>query len=241
MATDGLPFPNLLLRALSTDERNRLVAGATALPIEAGWEYFQPGDEAAPVYFPLTGVVSMTTDTADGRRVETATLGRESFFVAPAALAATRVGEETYVGQIAGSMLAIEGERFRSQYGEGGELHEIANGYLQAFMAQLSSGAACNALHHLEQRCAKWLLECHDRVDGYTFDLRQDFLATMLGCTRPSVSLVAGTLQDQGLITYSRGHMLIVDREGLEQVSCECYEKVRREYARLVLTTSEAS
>jgi hypothetical protein len=94
--------------------------------------------------------------------------------------------------------------------------------------------AACNAVHHLNERCARWLLMTHDRVEEDTFDLKQEFLAVMLGVQRPSVSIAAGTLQEAGLISYRRGGITIRDREGLEEATCPCYELIRAEYSRLV-------
>ncbi|HEX5937862.1 MAG TPA: helix-turn-helix domain-containing protein [Actinomycetota bacterium] len=115
-----------------------------------------------------------------------------------------------------------------------GKLQDLINGYLEAFFAQASLSAGCNAVHNLNERCACWLLLTHDRVDSDTFDLKQEFLAVMLGVQRPSVSISAGTLQEAGLIAYRRGSITILHREGLEEATCPCYEMIRSEYSRLV-------
>jgi CRP-like cAMP-binding protein len=99
---------------------------------------------------------------------------------------------------------------------------------------QISLTAACNAVHHLNQRCARWLLQTHDRVDDDTFGLTQEYLGVMLGVQRPSVSIAQRTLQEAGCITFRRGFITVVDREGLEAAACPCYELIRTEYSRLV-------
>ena len=106
--------------------------------------------------------------------------------------------------------------------------------YVQALYSQTALSAACNAKHHVDQRAARWLLQTHDRIDGDTFFLKQEFLAFMIGVTRPSVSLAAETLQKAGLIDYARGTMTVRDRLGLESVACACYEQIRAVYSHLV-------
>jgi CRP-like cAMP-binding protein len=106
--------------------------------------------------------------------------------------------------------------------------------YVQATLTAIRQSAACNQLHVLEQRCARWLLAAHDRVDGDTFEITHEFLALMLGVHRPGVTIAAQSLQSAGLISYHSGTMSILNREGMEAASCECYRTIRREYDRLL-------
>jgi len=225
---------NLLLDALQVEDREALLAGSADHPIEPGENLYEPGDAVHTVYFPVSGVISMTTAVDDDAEVEAATIGREGFAVAQAVLGSRRVGQESYMGQVTGASIALKVESFAMAAAEPGRLQQLTFGYLQALLAQTAYGAACNIRHDIAQRCARWLLQTHDRVDTDVFELRQEFLAMMLGARRPSVSVAAGDLQRQGLIEYHRGRMTIRHREGLEEAACECYEKVRTEYSRLV-------
>jgi len=110
----------------------------------------------------------------------------------------------------------------------------VLHRYTNAMMVQIAQGNACNRAHGIEQRCARWLLQTHDRVQGDEFDLTQEFLAQMLGERRATVNQAAGSLQQRGLIRYSRGHIQVTDRDGLEAASCRCYGFVRAEYARML-------
>jgi CRP-like cAMP-binding protein len=225
---------NLLLDALDDDARASLLAKADQVPIEIGKVYYQEGDPLDTVYLPISGVLSITTRLGDDFHVEAATVGREGFIVAQAFLGSKESGQENYMGQVRGEMIAMEQETFASAAARPGRLQDLAHGYVQALFAQVAYGVACNARHDVELRCARWLLQAHDRVDTDAFELRQEFLAMMLGVQRQTVTVAAGQLQRAGLIEYRRGHIVIEDREGLEAAACECYEKVRSEYSRLV-------
>jgi CRP-like cAMP-binding protein len=117
---------------------------------------------------------------------------------------------------------------FRRERDERGAFYDLTSSYLKALMGTIMQGTACNAVHPLEQRLARWLLMAHDRIGHHEFPLTQEFVAMMLAVSRPTVSLVAGTLQKSGLITYRRGRIAIVDRVGLEAASCECYATTTR-------------
>ena len=226
---------NLILDALAKKDRGRLLRDAKEEPIEIGHVFYDPGDVLESVYLPTSGMVSVTTvDLDETSQVEMVTIGREGLFVAPALLGSDRLGQERYVGQVAGTTLVVDKKMFASFVLQPGSLQDLVFGYLQALFADAGYGAACNARHHVEQRAARWLLDVHDRVDVDEFELRQEFLAEMLAVQRQSVTIAAGTLQRAGFITYTRGHMTILDREGLENAACECYEKIRSEYSRLV-------
>src|SRR5215207_9291041 len=212
MAGRGPNFTrNLLLDALLDEERERLLEGATTHPIELGHVYLDPGDPIRRVMFPISGTLSIIVEPDERHRVEAATVGREGVANVHSALG-SRVAGQQLIGQVAGEAISVEVELF----------------------AQASLSAACNAAHHLDQRCARWLLQTHDRADADSFFLKQEFLAMMLGVQRPSVTVAAKTLQATELITYRRGSITILDREGLEEAACGCYEQIRSEYSRLV-------
>jgi len=125
-------------------------------------------------------------------------------------------------------------EAFTAELARGAGLANVVRRYTQAFVSQLSQQVACNGLHSIEERCARWLLLTHDRVGADEFPLTQEFLAQMLGVRRASVTVVAGTLQQAGFIRYGRGRVKVTDRSGLEQASCDCYRVLREVFDRLI-------
>jgi len=138
------------------------------------------------------------------------------------------------VVQIAGTALALDGAILQQEFARGGTLQAILLLYTQAFLAQVSQTAACNRFHAIEARLARWLLQSRDFAQTSDLKLTQDFLSSMLGTRRASVTVAARTLQQAGLIDYNRGHITILDQASLETVSCECYKTVRTEYYRLL-------
>jgi CRP-like cAMP-binding protein len=203
------------------------------LPIEIGKHYAMPEDAISVVYFPTDGTLSLLATPDLEQAVEAATIGREGAADIFAALG-SRTAIHELIGQVPGEMIAIDAEVVVREASSPGRFQDLAHGYIQAFFAQAAFSAACNALHHADQRAARWLLMTHDRVKGDDFELRQEFLAVMLGVQRPTVSLAAGALKHAGLIDYNRGHVSILNREGLEEAACSCYEQVRLAYSRLV-------
>jgi CRP-like cAMP-binding protein len=233
---------NLLLDALPNDELDRLLDGVgapIALPLHH--EVQAPNTPIEEVLFPTSGVVSIVTFLDHGndgvRTVEAITIGREGMTNAHAALGSRMSGGERAVIQIDAKALVVPSARVVDEVDRRGSFSGVVHGYIQAFWAQTAYGSACNAVHHVTPRCARWLLQTHDRVDGDIFFLTQEYLANMLGAERSTVSVAAGDLQRQGLIRYSRGKVEILDRSGVEAASCECYEKIRSEYSRLVPLT----
>jgi hypothetical protein len=132
--------------------------------------------------------------------------------------------------QVPGPSLRLKHESFSAVLADGGGLNDLLLRYTEALFAQVAQSSACNRLHAIEQRCARWILQTHDRIEDDEFDLTQQFLAQMLGVQRTSVSAVASTLQERGVILYKRGHLTILDRRGLEADACECYEVIQAEY-----------
>jgi CRP-like cAMP-binding protein len=225
---------NRLLEALPNGERDRLLSMMERIPLEPHDMLQEVGHPMRKAFFPLTGVISLMTPLADGSAIETATVGNEGMVGVHAFLGGGALGNGLAMAQIAGEALVIDVDRFRAEVEEDGKLASLMRAYTQALFAQISQAVACNSAHEIQQRAAKWLLETHDRVPGDTYELTQEFLADMLGVTRPSVTVAARTLQEAGLIRYRRGQITVLDRNGLEEASCECYATVRREYERLV-------
>jgi len=185
------------------------------------------------VYFPCSATVSNIVFFKDGSAVEVGTVGNEGFN-AVALLARASTATETSVCQIAGHSLRMKRQDYLDAIDGNTPLRHVSECYLQGYLSFVSQAAACNRKHPLEARFARWLLATHDRVQGREFLLTQEFLADMLGVQRPSVSFAAAAFQKNGLIQYTRGHMKILDRAGLEAVSCECYACVRDQFKRVL-------
>ncbi|WP_420479013.1 Crp/Fnr family transcriptional regulator [Brevundimonas sp. FT23028] len=219
---NGISPGNRLIEAL--DEADREAVLALAFPVEfaQGQIFHEPGDPVDHVYFIEHGVVSAVAVLQDGRTVETVMVGFEG--VAGATAAATpQIATTRNVAQMAGGARRIEAARLRALAASRPAIRAVLAAYIAALQAELEQSAACNALHRAEQRLAKWLLRCHDRVDGAAFNLTQEYMASMLGSQRTTVNEAAQSLQKSGAITYSRGRITVLDRAALERAACECY------------------
>ena len=178
-------------------------------------------------------MISLVTYLEDGPSVEIATVGREGMVGISLFLETATVAWRAF-GQVPGKALRIRAETFREEVDRNGALVRLLKRYTQALLSQVAQSSACNCVHTIEQRCARWLLQTHDRVGSDHYPLTQEFLAQMLGMRRSSVSQAAGGLQKAGLIRYVRGRITVLDRAGLEAASCECYAIIRREFERLL-------
>jgi CRP-like cAMP-binding protein len=225
---------NRILDALPSSEADRFLALTARTPLNQHDLLYGPGDRIGKIYFPHEGVISIMTPTDEGAWVETATVGNEGMVGVPVLLGGRSIGNGRAIVQISGEAITIGADRFRAFVDSDGKLRQILFGYAQALFAQISQRVACNGVHPIQERCARWLLESHDRVSTDEINLTQEFLADMLAVQRPSVSVAAKALQQAGLIRYSRGRILVIDREGLEEASCGCYRSARDEYERLV-------
>lgn len=190
-------------------------------------------EEIAHVYFPLDAVFSIVADMADGTTVEVATVGSEGMVGVPVLLRAGTADYRVFV-QIPGRALRLPAWRLLELVAADEDFARLLYRYVQALMTQVARSAACNQVHSIDERAARWLLMTHDRVGSDEFPLTQEFLAQMLGVRRATVNTAAGMLQRAGYITYSRGRIRIADRRGLEASACECYSVIREEYERLV-------
>jgi CRP-like cAMP-binding protein len=229
----ALVVGNRLVRTLAAHtphEAAWLTAGLEPVTLELGAVLAGVGEPFAHVYFPETAVISVISHMADGAAVEVGTVGSEGVAGLAVFLEAEASTNET-VAQIPGKASRFAAAEFMDGLNECPELRRLLNRYTHAYLTQVAQTAACNGVHKIEARCARWLLMTHDRVDQAThFPLIQKYLAIMLGVQRGGVSAAAGALQDAGLIRYSRGEIQVLDRAGLEEAACECYGVVRRHF-----------
>jgi CRP-like cAMP-binding protein len=215
--------PNRLLAALPVADYARILPSLTVVPLKLKDILHKPGEPIRDVYFPGGGFCSMLTVLEDGSMVEVATIGREGIVGVTAVLDGTPVTSAAMVQGETDTCYRMKVEAFRREIDRHGAFHELMTHFAQALFGFVAQSTACNAVHSVEQRLARWLLMARDRMDRDDFPLTQEFVSMMLGASRPTVSIVAGTLQKAGLITYHRGHVKIVDGEKLEAASCECY------------------
>lgn len=221
--TNRPPPTNRLLAALPPDDYQRLAPTLDVIPLKLKEFLHKPGEPIAHVYFPGGGFASVVTVLEDGRMVEVATIGREGLLGVSAVLNGDPSPAAAMVQAETDTCYKMAVSAFRGEMDRHGPFHHLMTRYAQALSGFIMQSTACNAVHSVEQRLARWLLMAHDRIGRDDFPLTQEFVAMMLGATRPTVTVVAGTLQRAGLITYHRGHVTIVDREKLESASCECY------------------
>lgn len=224
---------NRLLAALPREEYERLVANMESISLNLKQDLYLPNKPIEHVYFVKSGVVSLLNIMEDGAAVEVATVGNEGMVGLPVFLGANSIPGRAFA-QISGDAWKMRADVFKDKVTAGSQLHALLQRYTQALFNLIAQSSACNRLHSIEERMCRWMLMTQDRVGTNEFPLTQEFIAQMLGVRRPSVSVVAAILQKAGLISYSRGKMTILEREGLEAASCECYGVVKGEFERLV-------
>jgi CRP-like cAMP-binding protein len=215
--------PNRLLAALPADDYKRIIPALEVVPLKLKDVLHKPGEPIRHVYFPGGGFCSLVTVLEDGGMVEVATIGREGMVGATAVLDGNSPSSATMVQGESDTCYRMKSDVFRREMDRHGAFYELLTHYTQALVGFIMQSTACNAVHSVEQRLARWLLMAGDRMGSDDFPLTQEFAAMMLGATRPTVTVVAGTLQKAGLIKYRHGHVTIVDRGRLEAASCECY------------------
>jgi CRP-like cAMP-binding protein len=227
------PIRNQLLSAIPREEYDRLLPHLETINLTSKKIIYTPLEPIKYVYFPNSGIISLVNLTEDGGTVEAATVGNEGMAGIPILLGADQTIGQAIV-QIPGDALRMKADVFKREVTLGSPLHNLLLRYTLALINLISQSVACNRRHSIEERCCRWLLMCQDRVQANEFPLTQEFLSDMLGVRRSSVSVVAAILQKAGLICYRRGKMTILDRKGLESVSCECYRVVKEEFERLL-------
>jgi len=216
---------NFLLAGLPEDEQERLLPDLEVINLKLKDFLFKPGDETDYVYFPGGGFCSLVTVLDDGGMVEVATIGREGMVGVDAVLRGARLSSSAVMVQgETDTCYRMTSTSFRREMDRRAAFYEVVTRYMHALMGSVMQSTACNAVHSVEERLARWLLMAQDRMASDEFPLTQEFVAMMLGATRPTVTVVAGTLQREGLITYRRGRVKVLNRKKLELASCECYK-----------------
>ena len=224
---------NRLLGALPAQEFERLRPHLETVTLKGKDLLYERDEPIEYVHFPIDCVTSVMATMKDGRRVEVSTIGNEGMDGLPVFLGA-QTAPLTSFCQVPGDAARMTTDAFRSEVGPGDQLHELLRRFTEATLVFAGQSSACNRLHTVEQRCSRWILHTHDRVGKDEFYLTQEFLAQMLGVRRASVSEVASSFQEEGLISYRRGNLRILDRSGLEAVTCECHSVITKEFERLL-------
>jgi|ERR1700693_5464682 len=220
---------NSLLRALDGARASRFLSAAKLVDLASREKIYEPDEPITTVYFPMSSVLSVVARMADGGAIEVGTVGKEGVSALPLILGSTSSANESYC-QVPGTAVAITAEFFMEISGEDKAFRRLLDRYLQAYINLLGQLAACNRLHSVYERCARWLLLTHDRVNADDLPLTHEFLAMMLGTRRSGVTIAAATLQKAGFIRYGHGHIKILDRPGLEDASCECYAVAKKQF-----------
>jgi CRP-like cAMP-binding protein len=226
-------YENRILARLTEDEHERLRPRLEEVELKLGEVLTEPDEPIRYVYFPHRSALSVISIMEDGSEVEIGVIGNEGMSGLPIVLGTDSAPLQTIV-QVANGASRIASNVFREEIVRGGQLYELMLRYAQAFFIQTAQTAACNRLHKLDERLARWLLMCQDRAMSCTLELTHEFLSIMLGVRRAGVSIAIGKLQADGILNGARGRVQIKDRQGLEAASCECYQVVRKEYQRLL-------
>jgi CRP-like cAMP-binding protein len=218
---------NRLLAALATSDYTRITARMTNVTFGHKEVAYLPGGTIDFVYFPTSGVVSATIVMLDGQLAETAVIGREGLLGLTAFLGASRSPEQVFCQIAPADCRKMPVADFTAEVAKGGRFTEVIHAYTCGVLLASAQCTACNALHSIDERFARWLLMCHDRVGADEFPLTHEFLSIMLGVRRATVSVTAASLQSAGMIAYRHGKVTIRDRSALEEAACECYLAIR--------------
>jgi CRP-like cAMP-binding protein len=229
-------YKNQILASLPKAEISRLAPHLSPVTLDVGKSLLFPDTEITHAYFIESGLASVVVEMANGNTVETGITGKEGMIGIPVLLDTKSMPSRTFM-QIAGAGFKIDADRLKKEFEKSDQLRKLVNSYLQAYLVQTAQTAACNRLHDIAPRLARWLLMCHDRMESSTFSITHEFLGHMLGTPRSTVTLAAGILHKNGLVDYSRGKIHIRERKGLEKAACECYQTIRDEFDRLGISS----
>jgi len=227
------PVGNRLLDTLDSAHLGKLLSHSTIVALDLAQIVHEPNEFFKYIYFPTDGVVSVLCVMEDGQQAEVSAIGREGLVGSALTLGVDRTPARAIV-QVQGAAIRMEAHKFTEAVAHDPVLSALLDRYIQSLLVHSSQTIACNQLHTIEQRCARWLLQVSDCMNSDQFTLTQEFMSQMLMVRRASVSAVASNMQESGLITYSRGKIRVLDRARLEAASCECYAAVELEYNRLL-------
>jgi CRP-like cAMP-binding protein len=232
-AAHRVPSGNRLLAALPRKDRLHFLAGCEEVDLVLSDVLFEPGEHIRHVHFPTTGFISMVAPIDGAMRLEVGLVGEEGMAGTPLILGVNRSPLQALV-QGEGSSLRMDAGAFRDELARCPALRQLLDRYLFVRMTQLAQSTGCTRFHLVEARLARWLLMTQDRAHASVFYITHEFLAMMLGVRRVGVTRAATSLQKRQLIRYSRGHITILDRGGLEAASCACYRTDREAYRRIL-------
>jgi CRP-like cAMP-binding protein len=220
---------NAILRELRGDDRAKVLADGSVRRFELRETVYNAQQQIEDAYFPLDSVLSVVTLMRDGAMIEIGTIGHEGTTGIPLILGGDTTANHAFC-QVNGNAWKMSAVLFRQLLDDSKVFRDLVNRYLQAYLNMLGQFTACNRLHSVYERAARWILMTQDRVSHDTFPLTHEFLATMLGSRRSGVTVAAAVLQKAGFITYHRGRITVLDRAGLETTTCECYELTQRQF-----------
>jgi CRP-like cAMP-binding protein len=227
------PKANRLLAMMEPEDYHALMQVAQVVTMKFRKRLLRQDERVDAVYFPLTCMVSLLVSANGSPLMEMATVGSEGV-VGASELIEVQGAMGVSLIQIPGTALRIDANAFRTLMNSRPLVQKLVNHHMYALMRQILFGAACNRLHSMEERCARWLLMTHDRAGQDTFPLTQEFLSHMLGVRRATVNVATGMLKKAGFIRYVRGKITVVDRRGLESASCDCYQSIIKVYDSLL-------
>ncbi len=227
------PPENRLLAALPGDEYERLLPRLHEVSFSLGEVVYEFGGHLDYVYFPTTSIVSLLYTMENGTSAEMGLTGNDGI-VGIALFMGGGTMPNRAVVQSAGGAIRMRAKILQDEFARGGKFQQLLLRYTQALITQISQTAVCNRLHSVEQQLCRWLLLSHDRVKADELIMTQELIADMLGVRREGVTVAGGRLQDAGAISYVRGHIMILDRQKLEDTVCECYLVVKNEFDRLL-------
>jgi CRP-like cAMP-binding protein len=231
----SLARENRLLASLPAHDLERLASTLQPIVLKRGETLYHENTPIEHVYFPTGALISLVASMQDGTVVEVAVVGREGMVGLPLALG-TGVSPRKVVAQAPGTALKLSAETFQREMSNGSALTERLKRYTMIHLTQTTQWVACNRLHSLEERLARWLLASADATGSERFELTQDFIAQMLGVRRPSVTVIVRGFEKQGMVQTSRGRIRISDRGALERTVCECYQFVRQQIDQVMPT-----
>jgi CRP-like cAMP-binding protein len=238
MAGIGIPvartsgLQNQIIALLPPDDRERMFADCSLVILRLTQQLYGIDDRVDAIYFPLDSVVSLLVGAGDDTKVEMATIGNEGV-VGIFSILCNQEALADHVVQLQGEALRMPTASFQKHIRDNKLFHDLLHRYLYALTAQIVQAGACNRLHTMEERCARWLLMMHDRSGKDSFPMTQEFLAGMLGVRRGTINISLRKLKGASLIEYVRGRILVRNRKGLESASCSCYEIIRQKYRAL--------
>lgn len=220
---------NVLLRGLSGADAAAVTDTGKLVYLKTRQKIYDAEAEILAVYFPLDAVLSVVAELENGDMIEVGTVGCEGVSAIPLLFGSTTSANQSYC-QVPGMAIEISPELF-VRFQKNVEFRRLLDRYVQAYINLLGQLAACNRLHNVYERCARWILMTHDRVGSNVLPLTHEFLAMMLGTRRSGVTIAVATLREAGFLSSVQGKIEVLDRSGLESASCECYELARKQFA----------